>query len=86
MQHNFKKIRNTVEKSKREGVKQLAFDNEELLWEHLRKAYEYDLNSNSLQTHRHLSDDHFYLTSTSKMRNYLADDVLSEDMLNLVKV
>ncbi|KAK3726529.1 hypothetical protein QZH41_015565 [Actinostola sp. cb2023] len=84
--HNFKKIRNAVEKSKTNGVKQLAFDEEEILWAHLRKAYEYDITHNSLQTHRHLTEDHFHLTSTSKMRNYLADDVLGEDMLNLVKV
>ncbi|KAK3747398.1 hypothetical protein QZH41_012095, partial [Actinostola sp. cb2023] len=86
--HNFKKVRNGVEKSKanHSGARQFTIGDTEILWDHLYAAYLYDLEHNSLQTHRFLTDEHFHLTSTSKMRNHLADDVLGEDMLNLLKV
>lgn len=67
-------------------ARKFAFGDHEIFWEHLYSAYHYDITTNSLQTHRHLTDDHFILTSTSKMRNHLADDVLGEEMLELVKV
>jgi len=40
---------------------------------------------NPFPIHQKLSHEHFHLTSESKMRNKLAEDVLNKEMLPLVK-
>lgn len=45
----------------------------------------WDIANNPFPIHQKLSHEHFYLTSESKMRNKLAEDVLNKEMLHLVK-
>ena len=85
--HNFKKIRNNLEKSNASGKtpRHFIYDGQEILWQQWVDAYNHD-KTNSISTFRRLSDDHFYLNSASRMRNHLADDVLGEEMVNLMQV
>ena len=53
-------------------------------WEHWRKAYFWDISSNSFPIHRKLKQDHMFLTNESKMRNNLAEEVLDSDMHHLM--
>lgn len=46
-------------------------------------AYQWD-QQNALQLHRKLSNEHIYPSSQGKMRNHLAEEVLSNDILNLM--
>jgi len=46
-------------------------------------CYHWD-KGNALQIHRKLSNEHFFPSTQSKMRNHLADEVLNSDMLNLM--
>jgi hypothetical protein len=86
IQHNFKKIRNNLEKSSTTSkTRYLRIDGEEVLWEQFSKAFEHD-QLNSLQTAHHLTQDHFFLTSSSRMRNYLAYDVLGDGMCEVLQV
>ncbi|MDH5640771.1 MAG: hypothetical protein OEY28_05720, partial [Nitrospira sp.] len=48
-------------------------------------AYKWDNENNAFQLHHKLKDEHFYLNSQLKMRNKLAEDVLDENMLILMK-
>lgn len=50
----------------------------------LQAAYEYNKRF-GIRIHRYLTQDHVYLDNASKMRNRLAEQVLSTDMLHLVK-
>lgn len=49
-------------------------------------AFKYDQGEFSFSLHEKLTMDHFDLDPASKMRNHLADEVLDENMLNLMKV
>lgn len=46
-------------------------------------CYKWD-NSNALQLHRKLINEHLYPSYQSKMRNHLADEVLNSKMLHLM--
>ena len=74
LQHNVKKIRNNISKSKEGGTINLWVD-----------AYNWN-QKNSLPLHHHLTLKHFELGYATKMRNHLAEQVLDRDMLNLMKV
>jgi len=74
------------EKRKTNSARHFMIGEDEILWTHLKSAYEYDISTNTRLTHRRLSDDHFNLDNASRMRNHLADDVLGKDMLELLKV
>ncbi len=49
-------------------------------------AFNFDQGEMSLSYHEKLTWNHFQLDPASKMRNYLAEDVLDKNMLNLMKV
>ena len=85
--HVMKKIRNNVSKSGFKPVhkKQLLFKGHHIIWEHWYKAYIWDTTANTLKVFPCLTNDHFFLNSQLKMRNKLAEDVLSENMLHLMK-
>ena len=51
-----------------------------------KDAFEWDQKSFSLPLHEKLSPQHFEMDTASKMRNYLAEDVLDEKMLFLMQV
>ena len=53
-----------------------------VIWSQWQDAYQWD-RQNPLQIHHHLTHEHLFLDSASKMRNRLAEDVLNTDMLQL---
>ena len=83
--HVIKRVRNNVLKSGtgKDFVRNLVY-NQDILWEHWVNAFKWDHETNAFPLHRKLTHDHFFLTQESKMRNRLAEDVLSEEMLNLM--
>ncbi|KAK3108741.1 hypothetical protein FSP39_014554 [Pinctada imbricata] len=85
--HVFKKIRNNVYKSgsSENSKRTLTLNSGHILWDHFKNAYVWDITSNPFPIYHKLSQDHFSLTSENKMRNYLAEDVLNSEMLNLMK-
>ncbi|KAK3754215.1 hypothetical protein QZH41_013117 [Actinostola sp. cb2023] len=85
--HNFKKIRNNLEKStlKDKSPRQLMLNGNSILFQHWKDAYNWDRNEHSIKVNEHLSDDHFNLTPKSRMRNKLAEDLLDKKMLYLME-
>ena len=85
-QHNFKKVRNNIEKSRDGGVRHLQIGSKYIEWEQWKLAYRWDQQENTLSVHERLTEDHFHLGYASRMRNHLATDVLDKKMLDLFKV
>lgn len=85
--HIMKKIRNNILKSgKQETYKRnILLKTKNIYWEHFVSAYMWDISHNPFPIHQKLSHEHLHLTSESKMRNKLAEDVLNKEMLHLVK-
>ena len=83
--HVVKKIRNSLEASAAHRNRHLLTRFGPLLWEHFTQAFLWDKAANFLRIHRKLTDDHFHLNSTLKMRNDLAQEVLNSDMLYLLQ-
>ncbi|KAK3735262.1 hypothetical protein QZH41_008885, partial [Actinostola sp. cb2023] len=82
--HNIKKLRNNLSKSKASGTKNLMVGSKCIAWKQWIEAFNWD-QANSLPFHHRLTTKHFQLGYSSKMRNHLAEQVLNEDMLNLMK-
>ena len=61
-------------------------DGKEILWSHFKDAYMYDIKNNTIQTFKYLTTQHFDPGSAEKMRNYLANDALSSQMVKVLKV
>lgn len=88
-QHNIKKIRNNILKSAKDssGTRCLTLSgNRCIVWEHFLNAFKFDQGEFSLSLPEKLTMDHFELDPASKMRNHLAEEVLDQNMLNLMKV
>lgn len=85
--HVMKKIRNNISKSGLLNThkKVLKFESNHIFWEHWYKAYQWDIAVNPFKIYQQLTMEHFFLTSQSKMRNKLAEDVLNENMLHLMQ-
>jgi len=85
--HVIKKNRNNISKSGLQPThkKTLKFESNHIFWEHWYKAYQWDLAVNPFKIYQQLTMEHFFLTSQSKMRNRLAEDVLNENMLHLMQ-
>ena len=84
--HCIKKIRNSVQSSKRANSgkkRKLEMAGKYILWDHWESAHQYN-QSLGIQKYAALSDDHIYLTNDLKMRNHLAEQVLNRDMLLLM--
>lgn len=60
--------------------------NRRIVWDNFLNAFKYDQGEFSFALHEKLTMDHFDLDPASKMRNHLADEVLDENMLKLMKV
>lgn len=87
IQHNFKKIRNNIEKSNINGKPRcLTLKGKQILWRHLYNAFHWDQHNHSLPLHEKLTMQHFELDPSTKMRNSLAEDVLDSKMLFLLEV
>jgi len=67
-------------------VRLLSFGDKTIQWSHLYQAYQWDQSTNSLKLHERLTEEHFNLGYASRMRNHLAEDVLSKKMLHLLQV
>ena len=87
LQHNFKKIRNNIEKSNEAGKPRcLTVAGKRILWKHLLDAYKFHQTLTSIHVHEKLTEEHFQLDPALRMRNYLAEDVLDKRMHFLIKV
>ncbi|XP_028392672.1 uncharacterized protein LOC114517214 [Dendronephthya gigantea] len=85
--HKFKKLRNNLEKSSLSGtVRCFTKAGQHIFWAYWKEAYEWDQRSNSCPIHEKLTEDHFVLTPSSRMRNSLAEDLLDKRMYHLMKV
>lgn len=85
--HLIKKTRNNLHKSGRldSYKRQLKFNCHFIYWEYFVNAYMWDITHNPFPVYQKVRQDHFQLTSESKMRNSLAEDVLNKDMLNVMR-
>jgi hypothetical protein len=89
IKHCFKKIRNGVESSKvahkSTHERYLVYKGICIVWSHWESAFRFNVQS-GLRIHRKLTKEHIELTSSNKMRNKLALEVLDLDMLHLMEV
>ena len=88
VKHVVKRLRNNVYSSG-EGqgyTRLLQWKGASIIWDHWREAFEWDRSTNPemMRLHHKLSQEHIDLTSSSKMRNHLAEQCLDRDMLNLM--
>ena len=85
--HVIKKLRNFLfasgsgEQHKRRILHRLGY----IDWDMFVNAYMWNCNHHTLRIHRKLSNEHFVLNNSLKMRNHLADQVLNSDMLYLMQ-
>ncbi|XP_052237193.1 uncharacterized protein LOC127848653 [Dreissena polymorpha] len=80
--HVLKKIRNNILKSgNSKGSTRLLTlpDKSEIHWQMFTDYYAWD-QQNALQLHRKLTSEHFHMDNQLKMRNSLAEDLLSSEM------
>ena len=86
--HVIKKIRNSVLKSKLDGIRHLTLPSGKFVeWQVFIDAFLWD-QKNPVALHRKLTKEHIFdiLSNNSlKMRNHLAEDVLGSEMLHLLK-
>ncbi|KAI8509526.1 hypothetical protein Bbelb_133740 [Branchiostoma belcheri] len=84
--HNIKKLRNNLEKSTMTGTaRSFKVGGKHILWSHLKESYLHDkTNARAPVTSSKIKDGHFQLTPATRMRNHLAADVFSNDMLELL--
>ncbi|CAH1277301.1 Hypp9552 [Branchiostoma lanceolatum] len=84
--HNIKKLRNNLEKSTVTGTARcFKTRGQNILWAHLKEAYLHDkTNARAPLISCKIRDGHFQLTPATRMRNHLASDVFSDDMLELL--
>lgn len=85
--HNMKKLRNAVLSSgiNTYNTKLLNKKGNVIVWEQWLNAARWDEQTNSRKIHYKLSNYHLHPDSGEKMRNHLAEEVLNEDMLQLMK-
>lgn len=84
--HVIKRVRNNVLKSGngRTFTRSLCFK-QNIAWEHWVNAFKWDRDTNAFPLHRKLTNEHFFLSQESKMRNHLAEDVMDKEMLHLME-
>ena len=85
IKHCLKKIRNGILSSStgEKPIRTLQLDGKFILWSHFQSAYDHNCR-HSLKDKVKFTRNHFYPTQTEKMRNHLATDVLSSNMLQLM--
>ncbi|KAK3099914.1 hypothetical protein FSP39_011714 [Pinctada imbricata] len=86
--HVMKKLRNNVSKSGYGAShlkKSLYVNSHFIYWNHLYSAHIWDVSHNPFPVYHKLTHEHFFLTSESKMRNHLAEEVLNKEMLHLIE-
>jgi hypothetical protein len=85
LQHEFKKIRNSLLSSDLEK-KHITYGSDSILWSHFRDAYKWDQDSHCVKVYHKLTKEHIFLDGPAKMRNHLAFGVLDKNMLHLMQV
>ena len=85
--HVIKKIRNNINKSGSMpyNKRNITLNGNYIHWNQWKSAYTWDICTNPFPVHQKLSNENMYLTSESKMRNRLAEDVLDSEMLHLME-
>lgn len=85
--HNIKKLRNAVLSSgvNTYNTKLLTKGSKAIVWEQWLNAAKWDEQTNSRKINYKLSSSHLHPDSSEKMRNHLAEQVLDDNMLNLMK-
>ena len=86
--HNIKKLRNNLLKS---GVKKshprcIQLSGKSIVWQQWLDAVKWDRDSNSQRIHYKVTEAHLNPSSTEKMRNELAQDMLGAEALHLMTV
>lgn len=88
IKHVLKKIRNNFESCKLEhkatAGRYLILNGKPIVWDHVEAAFQFNTQSR-FRIHRQLTKEYVELTSATKMRNKLAEQVLDNDMLFLMK-
>lgn len=86
--HVIKKIRNNVIKSGilKTSTRLLTLPNKETIqWQMFIDCFLWD-KQNAFQLHKKLTNEHLFPSTQSKMRNYLAMNVLDSEMLHLMQM
>lgn len=85
--HNIKKLRNAILSSGNQPfhTRLLTKNGQHIVWDQWLHAANWDEKTNSRLIHHKLTSSHLRPDSSEKMRNHLAEDVLDENMLNLMK-
>ncbi|CAC5382466.1 unnamed protein product [Mytilus coruscus] len=85
--HNMKKLRNAVLSSgiNKFHTRTLTRNGLTIVWEQCINAAKWDEEKNSRRVHYKLTSSHLHPDSAEKIRNHLAEEVLNEDMLHLMK-
>ncbi|CAC5395429.1 unnamed protein product [Mytilus coruscus] len=85
--HNMKKLRNAVLSSgiNKFNTRNLTRNGQTIVWEQWINVAKLDEEKNSRRVHYKLTSSHLHPDSAEKMRNHLAEEVLNEDMLHLMK-
>ena len=89
IKHVFKKIRNGLESSRTANKtgkgRYLLANGSPITWDYWVNAYHYNLEQGGIRVHPRLTKEHIELSTTNKMRNHLATDVLDHNMFYLMK-
>ena len=89
VKHVIKRLRNNVFNSGITSLctRHLHWKGFPIIWDHWRSAFHWDITCNPEMTrlHHKLTKEHIELTSSSKMRNHLAEDCLNDKMWFLMK-
>lgn len=89
--HNMKKIRNNLLKSGKPGgakiTRQIQLDNCDVVWDHWKAAVNWDREREGVgrKIHYKVTKAHLEPSTSEKMRNHLAEDMLNGEMLHLME-
>ena len=86
LSHTAQRQKKNLEHSRQNSNRPIMLNGKNILLDHLYEIYQFDQTRNPVPRNRYLTDKHFKLTSYSKMRNHLADQVLDHEMLNRVRI
>ena len=82
--HIFNRIRNNILSSRIGCKRKLSLNGKTVTWDMWENAYNWD-NENVCNLHHCITYEHINPSTTDKMRNHLATEVLNESRLNLIK-
>ena len=85
--HVIKRLRNMVLSSGFGFKRLLKVKGHPVVWKHWQDVYNWDLifNLEMMWIHHRLTNEHMHVTPIGKMRNHLAEQILNDEMLYLIK-